>query len=219
MSTLSFFRQHMNLVAQPLFLAHNSVVGPDQMSSSSFVGESRLNLPCAPQSPAMRSAKKGYQCTDELMLPEDFQPSAYSVICGRGRKSTEAVGNRRLAVMASLFAQRYSEATKKDEKTNIVSEILETMRSASPNPHHAFVRHSNGRWFRVQNLHAREKIGTVLRDTLHSKYRSSTKSKLAKRRQIRDLKEQPKDKVQPMPTEIFSLDNEVHGEDLDNIFA
>ncbi|CAJ1939229.1 unnamed protein product [Cylindrotheca closterium] len=219
MSTISFLFPNMNLMAlEPSMFAHSPDVAADHMYSS------LLNMACAPQSPAIPAgvSNKGYQCTDELLLPEDFQPCAYSVICGRGRKSTDAVGNRRLAVIASLFAQRYSEATKKDEKTHIVSEILEIMRSASPNPQHAFVRHSKGSWFRVENLHAREKIGTVLRDTLHSQYRSSTKSKLAKRKQRKDrTKKQTKKKEEVLPEpslSLFSLDNEVHG-DLDDIFA
>ena len=187
MSTISFLQPNMNLMAlEPSLFAQNPFIVADQMNASFFIRESRMDMACAPQSPI---SNKGYQCTHELLLPEDFQPSAYSVICGRGRKSSDAVGNRRLAVIASLFAQRYSEATKKDEKTHIVSAILEIMRSASPEPHHAFVRHCKGSWFRVENLHAREKIGTVLRDTLHSKYRSSTKSKLAKRKQVEGSKE------------------------------
>jgi hypothetical protein len=121
---------------------------------------------------------------DELMLPGGFEPSPYSVICGRGRKSSEAFGNRRLNVIASLYVKRYSNATKKEEKSGIVTEILDVIRSACPDSRHAFVKQTNGKWWRVQNLHAREKVGTVLRDCLHSKYKSSTKSKLAKRKQM-----------------------------------
>lgn len=222
MSTLPFIRQYMNLMAfEPSLFVQNSFIMADRCDSS-FIGESRLNMSCTPQTPALPTSNKGYQCTNELLLPEDFEPSAYSVICGRGRKTTDAVGNRRLAVIASLFAQRYSEATKKEDKSVIVSEILEIMRSASPDPHHAFVRHSNGSWFRVENLHAREKIGTVLRDTLHSQYSSSTKSKLAKRKQRKDRKKQTKKKeeVESEPSlTAFLMDNEFYGEDFDDIFA
>ncbi|KAL3934697.1 MAG: hypothetical protein SGBAC_009643 [Bacillariaceae sp.] len=158
---------------------------PDHPISASWVGESFLNTTCTTQSPRMSYSKKGYQCTYDLMLPPDFEPSAYSVICGRRRKAIESIGNRRLNVIASIFAKRYADAKKKEDKSVIVSEILNTIRSASPDSQHAFVRYENGQWFRVQNLHAREKIGSVLRDTLSSKYRSSTKSKMAKRKTLK----------------------------------
>jgi hypothetical protein len=132
------------------------------------------------------------QYRDELMLPGVFEPSPYSVVCGRGRKSSEAFGNRRLNVIASWYVKRYSNATKKEEKSGIVTEIMEVIRSACPDSRHAFVKQTNGKWWRVQNLHAREKVGTVLRDCLHSKYKSSTKSKLAKRK---DMLTQKKDEM------------------------
>ena len=186
-----------------------SFIFPDNNSivSNQLRLPSNLNLPCtSPQTPSNRHSSKGYQCTDELMLPDNFEPGAYSVICGRGQSPKQAVGNRRLGVIASLYAQSYSKAKKKEEKSQIVSEILEIMRSASPEPQHAFVRQTNGHWFRVQNHHAREKIGTVLRDVLHSKYRSSTKSKLATRRQKKCLSRQKQqDKVSLEQLTITSM--------------
>ena len=209
--------QHLMFAAN----AHLTTV-PDQMISCLQL---QSTLDCPSQSPVQES-NKGYQCTSDLMLPQDFEPAAYSVICGRGRKSTEAIGNRRLAVIASLFAKRYSDAKKKEDKTLIVSEILEIMRSASPDPDHAFVRHAHGRWFRVEILHAREKIGTVLRDNLHGQYRSSTKSKLAKRKQQKETRRQAKDDTSKptaessfLPVSAFSLENEDTGDYLDSIFA
>jgi hypothetical protein len=46
----------------------------------------------------------------------------------------------------------------------------------------AFVRLVNGRWNEVGEHVAREKVGYVFRELLHEKYRSSTKSKMARRR-------------------------------------
>lgn len=116
------------------------------------------------------------------LLPEDFVPTPYSVVCGRGTKCTNAVGNRRLQVIATMFINKYSLAHRKDDKTEIVTEILKMVKNACPDERFAFVRYHEGRWWEVETLIAREKIGAVLRDCLHSKYRSSTKSKLERRR-------------------------------------
>lgn len=120
------------------------------------------------------------------LLPPDFIPTPYSVICGRGRRIAEAVGNRRLRVIATMFIDKYAKATRKEEKSAIVSDILEIVRDACPEKRYAFIKCCGGKWYEVENLHAREKIGTVLRDCLHSKYRSSTKSKLERRRQRKE---------------------------------
>jgi hypothetical protein len=156
-----------------------------------------------------------YRNRGELMLPRGFEPSPYSVVCGRGRKSSEAFGNRRLNVIASLYVKRYSNATRKEEKSGIVTEILEVIRSACPDSRHAFVKQINGKWWSVQNLHAREKVGTVLRDCLHSKYKSSTKSKLAKRSQMLTQK---KDKMPIGNSSCIPLDEELREEELDSLF-
>jgi hypothetical protein len=126
----------------------------------------------------------------KALLPEGFEPTPYSVICGRGRKCTSATGNRRLHVIAQMFIGKYSQLSRKEEKTEIVSEILKMVQDACPDERYAFIKYYDGRWWEVETLIAREKIGAVLRDCLHSKYRSSTKSKLERRRAKKHLEEQ-----------------------------
>jgi hypothetical protein len=79
-----------------------------------------------------------------------------------------------------MFLQKYSAARNKYEKSSIVSDIISTVKAAT-NEKGAFIRYHNGRWWEVEELIAREKVGSVMRDSLHDKYRSSTQSKLARR--------------------------------------
>lgn len=123
-------------------------------------------------------------------LPQDFVPGPYTVVCGRGRRAAEALGNRRLTVMAQTFIPQYSQAKRKEEKSKVVTKIVNMVRQANQCPEHAFVREAEGQWWKVEPLNAREKVGTVLRDLLAPKYRSSTKSKLARRKERRQQKKQ-----------------------------
>ncbi|KAG7353211.1 hypothetical protein IV203_009260 [Nitzschia inconspicua] len=126
----------------------------------------------------------------KTLLPEGFEPTPYSVICGRGRKCTSAIGNRRLQIIAQMFIGKYSQLSRKEDKTEIVSEILRMVQDACPDERFAFIKYHDGRWWEVETLIAREKIGAVLRDCLHSKYRSSTKSKLERRRAKKQQEDQ-----------------------------
>merc|ERR1711862_685431 len=77
--------------------------------------------------------------------------------------------------------QIYGEATTKFEKSMIVSEVLDEVRSRC-NVDGGFVKpDGNGGYYEVGDHLAREKVGQSLRDGLSSKYKSSAKSK--KRRQ------------------------------------
>lgn len=218
MSTMAYLTADLgfyngNNMMMPSFVQSMPSIQPSHSTPS----EVALAPSISSTSSSMRtSINKSYQCSDDLLLPGNFKPSAYSVICGRGRRSTQAFGNRRLRVIASLFVKRYENAAKKEDKSRIVTEIHEIIRNACPDSRHAFVRYSKGKWWTVQNLHAREKIGTVLRDCLHSKYKSSTKSKLAKRK--RKLSQQLDPAQLDLSFGIAPLEQELSAEEFDSLF-
>jgi hypothetical protein len=115
----------------------------------------------------------------ETLLPLDFEPAPYTVIFGKGRESKEAVGNKRLRVLATSFLPQYSSATDKQTKTKVISSIVSMVRNA---PGGTFVKHAkNGRWYEVEDAVAREKVGYVFRDLLCDRYQSSSKSKMVRR--------------------------------------
>ena len=120
------------------------------------------------------------------------------MICGRGKQFTSSPGNLRLAGIVREYLQEYSRvAHDKAAKSQIVSNILR--RAKQPQPGRNDVHHDDGiyfvkqgtrtsschnrvRYYEVDDSVAREKIGGMLRDRLHSQYKSSSKAKTAKRR-------------------------------------
>jgi hypothetical protein len=131
-----------------------------------------MQLPTIPCSASVRMTR--------TPLGVDFCPDKYSVLCGRGKICSTSSGNRRLNNMVKHFVKPYSAAKTKFEKSNIVSAIIATIRQACPGA--GFVKFEEGEWWEVDDGFAREKIGCLFRDCLHTRYRSSTKAKIARRK-------------------------------------
>jgi hypothetical protein len=123
--------------------------------------------------------------TCKIQLPENFIPTESTVICGRGKACTNSIGNRCLKSIVNSFLQPYSEAKNKLDKSIIVSSIVGAIKLRGGN----FVKNEDGRWWEVDDAFAREKIGCMLRDDLHTQYRSSAKAKLARRNASKTLEE------------------------------
>ena len=126
-------------------------------------------------------------------LPQDFQPSPHSVIVGRGKEAKINPGNKRLRSIAMTYLEEYSQAMNdKDTKSRIVSNIVAMVNEASPEGR-GFIKRSKengGKWYHVDNSGAREKVGCLLRDLLAHKYRSSSKSKVARRQKSKQEQNQ-----------------------------
>jgi hypothetical protein len=125
--------------------------------------------------------------TKTTQLREGFQPCDYSVVCGRGKDSFNHGGNRRFRMLASMFIETYSEADNKAAKSAIVSQILVVIRQAGG--HFCKYKRDTDTWFDVGDHHAREKVGALLRDLLHTQYRSSAKAKLGRQQTVRKQKQ------------------------------
>ncbi len=97
-------------------------------------------------------------------LGDDFTPSRFSVICGRGKDSYDHVGNHHFRELASMFAARYSRAGSKADKSEIVSEMVGMIHQAEG----TFCKYEKGVWYKVDDCYAREKAGALLRDMVHA---------------------------------------------------
>jgi hypothetical protein len=116
--------------------------------------------------------------TGRSQLGVDFQPSEFSVICGRGKFSYNHTGNHHLRVLSSLFVEDYSKAGRKLAKSSIVANIVATIRKTGGR----FCKYEKGAWFEVGDYCAREKVSAFFRDKLHTRYLSSSKVKIARRK-------------------------------------
>lgn len=102
-------------------------------------------------------------------LSEQFSPSNYDVICGRGAQCYNHIGNRRFRVTIGMNLQRYLSASSKIEKTLVVMSIVDTIRESSPEGGFVKQHPTTGRWFEVGDHLAREKVGQALRQLQRSK--------------------------------------------------
>ncbi|CAB9500996.1 Nitrilase family, member 2 [Seminavis robusta] len=131
------------------------------------------------------SAKKASNSAAYEMIPldDDFEPTSIDVICARGKEAYNHPGNIRFRALVADQLHNYKTSTSKMAKSQIVRDIIESVRRASPRG--GFVKKVNGKWFDVGERARREKTGQQIRDLLHESYKSSTKSKALTRKQLR----------------------------------
>ena len=115
-------------------------------------------------------------------LPENFVPGENDVICGRGRKAFNHIGNERFRQLVEKRLEEYSNAVAKLEKSYILSDIVCEVRQRSPDGGFVKKDTNSGRWYEVGDFLAREKTSQAFRDALHDQYKSSNTAK-KKRRQ------------------------------------
>ena len=102
-------------------------------------------------------------------LPVDFQPDCWSVICGRGKKVFNHVGNRRFRALCDQNLEKYAACKSKIEKSVIVMSIVDRIREGSKNGGLVKRDKVSGRWFEVGDSAAREKVGQQLREALNQR--------------------------------------------------
>lgn len=121
---------------------------------------------------------------DEYPIPlgEAYTPEANDVICARGRTAYNHPGNRRFRRLLIEKAEEYEAAKNKLDKSLLVTYVMDSIHGTTPPGR--FVRQedpTSKMWYVATVASAREKVGQGFRDILHSKYRSSSKSKQERR--------------------------------------
>jgi len=112
-------------------------------------------------------------------LPNDYIPGEYDVICAKGKFAKSHSGNIFYSTLIQHSLPVYKDASTKFEKSMIVSEIVDEIRSRSSNTSDGggFIRRRSGIFYEAGDHFAREKVGQSLRDSLSNMYRSSAKAK------------------------------------------
>ncbi|CAB9524009.1 Nitrilase family, member 2 [Seminavis robusta] len=99
----------------------------------------------------------------EVEMPHHYQLQPCDVICGNKKETLTHPGNERFKVLMELRLQQYNRCTARQDKSDIVKEIINAVRDYDGH----FLRQTDeGRWVDVGNIKAREKCGHAIRDTL-----------------------------------------------------
>ena len=110
-------------------------------------------------------------------LPPTFQPGPYDVICAKGKDARNHEGNKFFRKLIQNALPIYKEASSKFEKSMIVSEVIDEIRSRTQIDGGFVKPDGNGGYMEVGDHLAREKVGQNLRDSLSDQYKSSTRAK------------------------------------------
>lgn len=142
----------------------------------------------APKSPGSVVGERPSSATSSSCpLPEGFTPGDDDVICGRGKKCYNHIGNERFRLRVMGMLDEYSQAKSKLDKSSVLSRVVDQVRQNSPKGGFVKQDSTTGRWYEVGDFLAREKTSQAFRDALHDRYKSSNLSK-KKRRQEEQAK-------------------------------
>lgn len=137
--------------------------------------------------PVRTTTTDASQSSNMTPLPANFEPGQDDVICGRGKKCYNHIGNERFRLRVLTYLEEYSAAKSKLEKSGVLSKVVDAVRQQSPDG--GFVKQDEkGNWHEVGDFLAREKTSQSFRDALHDRYKSSNISK-KKRRQDEQSKQ------------------------------
>lgn len=102
------------------------------------------------------------------ILPVHYEPGEYDVVCGRGSKCFNHLGNQRFRTMIDQYLPFYSSAScNKHEKTTMIIDIVAKVRHLSTTDG-GFVKKNptSGRYYEVGDFLAREKTSQAFRDAM-----------------------------------------------------
>jgi len=99
------------------------------------------------------------------LLPPEYTPGNWDIICQRGKDCPKHVGNRRFRVCIENHVDSYMTAKTKHDKSCVISSIIQSIKESSPNTGGFVMKdHKLKKWTRVDSKIARDKVGNALRD-------------------------------------------------------
>jgi hypothetical protein len=134
-------------------------------------------------------------CTKASPVKESWannEPGPYDVLCNRGRRAFQSIGNRRFRLIIENHADKYDTIKVRAERSMIVISIVKVIELAGGN----FLKQTKGgTWEKASKVQAKEKVGHALRAAL------SARKSQASSRTIYDVLavDQEIDKEQSLP--------------------
>jgi hypothetical protein len=117
---------------------------------------------------------------DARLLPPDFQPSEFDVVCGRGKGSYNAPGCKKLRALIREYIPEYTAARTKFDKSTVLSQIVDVFQSQNNYTAKFVKKDPSGAWCEIGNDQAREKVGHTMRETIAAlQSRSTATAKVA----------------------------------------
>ena len=113
--------------------------------------------------------------------PPTLSHPTIDVFCGRGKACAAWIGNRRFRVTIAMNKERYKQAPTKLDKSLVVDEIVKTFSSASPNGGFIKKDASTGRWYKISEQQARDKVGHAMRDAVQADDKKSHRQRKKRR--------------------------------------
>ena len=93
------------------------------------------------------------------VLPTDYNPGKFDIVCGRSKFASQHCGNHRFRVTISIFLQQYLDKPERGrDRSLLFIEIVNTIRSSGAR----FVKYYHGQWCDIGDYKARRKVGRVL---------------------------------------------------------
>jgi len=129
-----------------------------------FLSKYQLRRPSAIASLAVGSS------VDAPPLPRNYRPGQLDVICGRGKASYYRPGNVRFRQIVGEHVDEYKAATSKLDKTSVLTNILDRVRSATGSTDVGnrvrIISQKEGTWCEISDDQAREKVGHSMREAI-----------------------------------------------------
>ena len=99
--------------------------------------------------PTTQRLAKGIAAHNMKELPVDFCLGEHDVICGRGRKCFHHIGNQRFRELVLDMLEKYADSPSKLDKSFIICDVVNTIRTRSPNGGFVKFDTQNGRYYEV----------------------------------------------------------------------
>jgi hypothetical protein len=128
--------------------------------------------------------------SNKVPLPQWFKDSKTTVVIGKGHLPRRTPGNQLLRQMVRDRLEDYQQRNRRG-RADIVSDIYASIQRLNPDGRYFGNFTLDGEWCEAKEHSARDKIAATFRDCLSHLYKSSTKSKVAKRRKRKAETKQP----------------------------